>query len=196
MEDSKKAHQLKVKQYQALHKEQKTWFRQDAQRLAGKYKSATHYTLAALIPYTEANMKLSFRPSQFFSDLDKLDYIKRQNKFSKESLRNAYYRAIKKGLINMDDGIPRLTAKGQRKLVSFQPKILKGNARLLVVFDIPEKDRWKRSRLRAVLREFHFIQIQKSVWETSYDCRKYLEIAIEEYKLHKNVILYEAAKIT
>lgn len=161
----------------------------EAGRLEKKYSSATHYVLSSLIPYTESNLKLTFAPSRFFRDLDKLDFAK------EKSLQNAYYRAVRRELIEIDDqGIPRLTTKGLKKLNFFEPKLLGKNARLLLIFDIPEGERWKRDRLRIVLREFSFKQVQKSVWETEYDCREYLHAEIKNNQLQDYVVLYEAAR--
>ena len=156
-----------------------------------KYRSATHYILSGLVPYTEANLKLSFIPTRFFYDLEKLDKVKS----SKKAMRTAYYRAIKSGLIELDDQkIPRLTAKGKRKTKQFKAKYLGKNARLLLIFDIAEEDRWKRDRLRLFLKELSFTQVQKSVWECQYDYREYLRTEIEEIGLRQNVVVYEALK--
>ncbi len=166
-------------------------YRTDPARLDKKYRSATHYVLLGLIPYTEANLKLSFMATHFFNDLEKLQRVKAD----KRALRTAYYRAIQKGLIEIDDdGMPRLTIKGKHKTKDYKPKVLGKNARLLLVFDIAEESRWKRDRLRALLRELSFEQVQKSVWECPYDHREYLKAEIQEIGLHDNVIVYEALK--
>ena len=70
------------------------------------YRSTTHYILSGLVPYTEANIKLAFKPSAFFNDLERLD----QEKRSAGTLRVSYYRAVKQGLVCLDDvGMPQLT---------------------------------------------------------------------------------------
>lgn len=150
-----------------------------------KYKSTTHYLLAALIPYSEANLKLVFVPRAFFADLAKLDNIKQA------TLRSAYGRAIQQGLIEIDDhGVPRLTSKGQRKVRPYRSRKLK-DAKLMVIFDIPEVDRWKRRQLRALLRELSFKQEQKSVWTTVLDHREYLKSEVAELGLEKSVRIFE-----
>lgn len=154
-----------------------------------KYKSSTHYVLSALMPYTEANLKLSFVPKRFFADLARLERIE------ENTLRNAYHRAIKKGLIIIDpSGTPRLSDKGHRKLAPYQSKELKG-AELMVIFDIPERFRFKRDRLRLTLREFGFTQIQKSVWTSTSDSREYLHSELDELKLRPHVQVYECRKL-
>jgi DNA-binding transcriptional regulator PaaX len=156
-----------------------------------KYKSSIHYILKSLIPYSDPNLKLAFHPNQFFNDLEKLDAISAKRK----SLRTSYYRAIARGLVKIDkEGIPRLTVKGQRKVKVYKPKKLKGSS-LMVIFDIPEAERYKRQRFRTLLRELSFKQIQRSVWESRFDHRQYLRAEIAEMKLQEYVKVYETAQI-
>ncbi|MBW3569189.1 CRISPR-associated endonuclease Cas2 [Candidatus Parcubacteria bacterium] len=160
--------------------------------LQKKYRSSTDYILKSLIPYSEPNIKLAYKPNQFFDDLEKLDGWQAKRK----SLRTSYYRAIKKGLLEIDEtGIPRLTEKGKNKIKVYKPKKLGKNARILVTFDIPEVEKRKRERLRVLLRELYFKQVQKSVWETEYDVIDYLKAEIEEKRLQPYVNVYESLKI-
>jgi DNA-binding transcriptional regulator PaaX len=161
------------------------------ERLVKKYPSATYYILSSLIPYTEANLKLSFKPSMFFSDLEKLDSIKA----NKKSLKASYYRLIQKGLIEINNGVPKLTEVGLRKAKTFKPKKLKG-AKLMIIFDIPEKESSKRQQLRLLLRELAFVQIQKSVWMCEYDHREYIRAEIAEHTLESYIELFEARSIS
>jgi CRISPR/Cas system-associated endoribonuclease Cas2 len=152
--------------------------------------SCLRYILKGLVPYTEANLKLTFKPGLFFRDLEKISGRK------KRSFQNAYYQAIRQGMITFDtDGIPRLTDAGRRAIKPYQPAILPKPARLLVIFDIPEVDRWKRRQLRALLKELRFTRIQQSVWETTYDHREYLKEEIKRLGLKDSLIVYEAAPI-
>lgn len=165
--------------------------RHETERVTKKYSSATHYILAGLIPYTEANIKLSFKPSAFFSDLEKLDKVNT----SRKVLQNAYYRAIKRGQIIFDDqGIPRLTPLGIRKIKLFKPKKLK-SSKLMIIFDIPEAEKYKRNHLRTLLKELSFKQVQKSVWMSEYDTREYLHMEIKQYGLQPFVQIFEARSI-
>lgn len=150
----------------------------------------TKYLLKALIPYSKANMQLAFKPNAFFNELEKKDRI------NERSLRSAFYRAEKKGLLTMDaDGIPRLTFKGIAATKTYRPSKLDNNAHLLLIFDIPESERTKRDHLRALLRELSFKKIQQSVWASKYDHRQYLAAEIKEYGLENYVVVYEAAKL-
>lgn len=164
----------------------------DDKDIRQKYRSSTHYILSALLPYTEANLKLAFKPNKFFNDLEKLDEIKAE----KKSIKANYYRLIKTGMIKLDDkGKPTLSKKGLKKLTPLTPKRLDKNKKILVAFDIPEKERSKRDALRTLLKELRFKQIQLSVWETDYDYADYLNSEILEYDLDKYVSIYQAVKI-
>lgn len=151
-----------------------------------------HYILLALVPYTTPNIKLTFKPNMFFDDLEKLDFIKAKRK----SLRTNYYRAIRQGLVELDDNrIPRLTSKGHKKIKIYKPKKLGKGARILLTFDIPEAQKNKRTRLRTILRELRFKNVQKSVWETEYDVLALVQAEIKENNLSPYVNLYESQKI-
>lgn len=163
----------------------------DIDRLAVKYRSTTHYILMSLIPYTESNLKLAFLPHRFFNDLEKLEYVKAK----RPSIENAYYRAVRQGYISLDERkVPSLSKKGRRKVQPFIAEELVG-AKLLIIFDIPEMERAKRSHLRILLRELAFQQIQKSVWISNMDHRQYLRDEIRQNKLESFVQIFEARSI-
>lgn len=154
-----------------------------------KQNSATHFLLSALVPYTKANLLLSYQPSKFFHELSK------QQSLAQATLRTAYSRAIRNGLIELDDvGIPHLSNKALRLLRPYLSKTLP-NSEVLVVFDIPESERWKRARLRAVLREFKFKPVQKSVLSSRMDCIDYLTEAQRELQLEDGMLIYEAKRM-
>jgi DNA-binding transcriptional regulator PaaX len=151
--------------------------------------STLEYILWALVPYSEPNLKLAFKPNLFFNDLERISRRKQQ------TLRNTYYKALNHGLVEIDsDKTPRLTTKGNFQLKRFRPQKLK-NAELMVIFDIPESQRHLRRRLRAILNEFKFKLVQKSVWVSRYDCQEYLKLELKQYNLEPHVFLYEASRL-
>lgn len=146
--------------------------------------------MEALIPYTESNLLLTFKPAKFFNELDKRD------RRGINTYRTAFSRAKKQGLIRVSSkGIPRLTPEGLAKIQPYTAKTLGKNARLLVIFDIPEDERYKRTQLRLLLNELSFKQIQKSVWASDKDHKKLLQGAIKEYELKNYVKVMEAVEI-
>lgn len=150
--------------------------------------SSTLYLLKALIPYTDQNIKLSYKPSLFFNELERLHGKK------KIIFRNAFSRAIKRGLVYDDCGIPRLTEAGVRLLAPYVSKKLPG-AQLMVVFDIPETHKWQRGVFRSVLKEFRFHLVQKSVWVSDLDCREYITAEIKNLKAEDKIKIYEVRQL-
>lgn len=165
--------------------------------------TALKYVLKALIPYTKANLKLAFSPNLFFNDLEKISRqnnkhssVKTEKRYKIQTLRNAYYRAKKDKLIEIDEsGRPRLTAAGKQKARPYQPSRLGKNAYLMVTFDIPERERHVRDHLRFLLKALEFKQVQKSVWKSEYDHRELLKTEINLHGLKEQVHVYEADKI-
>ncbi len=154
-----------------------------------KSTTTVQYILAALVPYTEANLKLVFKPSRFFADLEKIS--KRNN----QTIKNAYYQLVKDGYVANGGAVPALTAKGARKLRLYQPELLDG-AELFVIFDVPEQLKAKRQHLRLLLKELKFRQIQKSVWASPYDHREYFMSEVNRLDIQEYVLVYEARPVT
>jgi hypothetical protein len=156
-------------------------------------KSSMRYILESFVPYTEANLKLTFMPNAFFNELEKLDRAK--ERYRRQTLRNTYYKAKAIGYISIDnDGLARLTDAGQQALNPYIPELI-DNSCVMVIFDIPETYGWKRRYLRALLRELKFTQIQKSVWASQLNCIDILKDEITKNSLHSDVQIYEAARL-
>lgn len=145
--------------------------------------------LKALLPYSRENLQLSFKPHSFFNQLEA------EKNLPFTTSKSSFYRLINQGLVYIEGDIPRLSNKGLRALAPYSAKRLK-NSKLMVIFDIHECDRWKRNHLRATLREFKFDQIQKSVWVTDYDCRKYIEADVTQLRLTDEVRLFEVVSLS
>lgn len=147
---------------------------------------ATVFVLKSLIPYSKESMLLGFSPNRFFNELEHLD------KYSRKEIRNSFYNAKRNSYIT-DSPIPKLTAKGRQRLQPYIATKLKGDIRLMVIFDIPEEKAWLRRRFRTLLRELKFKQTQQSVWVTVYDHREVLREACNELELHDYVQVHESA---
>lgn len=159
-------------------------------RHSPRHKSAIGYVLSALMPYTEANLRLTFKPHTFFNELEKISKLK------DKTLRSAYYRAQEQGYLTVDArNRPVPTKKGEQYVRRFNPKRLGDNAFLMVMFDIPEGESWKRQHLRRTLQDLHFQQIQKSVWATEYDYRAVLKEEIDDLGMQPYVEIFEAARL-
>lgn len=155
-------------------------------------QSALRYMLEALLPYTEANVALVFRPSVFFRHLDQLDDDRR---YGHETLRKAYYEAKRRGLVVMnDDGSIDIDDSVRSQLKPYEPRQLKG-AGVMVVFDVPIAENNKRRWFRLLLKELKFVQIQQSVWMSDYECSEALSAGILDLRLENHVRIFEARPI-
>lgn len=154
-----------------------------------RQESAIIFILKGLVPYTEANLMLSFKPGLFFAELEKISRYKRH------ALEVAMYEAQKQKLIKkkvkQNQNVIRLTELGQKILRPFVAQQLSDNAKLMIIFDIPEDMAIARARLRRVLRSWNFEIIQKSVWATSYDHRQSVNELIKELEIGPYVQLFE-----
>ena len=102
---------------------------------------------------------------------------------------------IKDGLIkiNIEDGkkFLSLTERGERKLLYYQliekkkPK-WDGKWRV-VIFDVWENTRQKRDLLRLEIKNFGFIQLQRSVWIYPYPCADFIELLKTDLSFGKNI---------
>lgn len=175
-------------------------------RIMSKYElsnSALKYVLDSLVPYTDANMKLSFSPSTFFADLEKIDWLKSMNKqksskyqsYSKQSIKSAFYQAKRRSLITYKDDMPHLTEKGRVALKPYSPRYLGAQSCIIVTFDIPEQERHKRKILRLLLKELKFEQIQQSVWRSQYDHIKLLQNEVRSLGIEQCVHIYESVRV-
>ena len=89
----------------------------------------------------------------------------------------------------------RLTEVGRKALAFEQAKVALKNQKKkwdgrwrMVVFDIPERRRRVRIRLRAFMSEIGFVRLQDSVWVYPYDCEDYVALLKAELKIGKDVL--------
>lgn len=89
----------------------------------------------------------------------------------------------------------RLTEAGRRALALEQEKVTLKNQKKkwdgrwrMVVFDIPERRRRVRIRLRAFMNEIGFVRLQDSVWVYPYDCEDFVTLLKAELKIGKDVL--------
>lgn len=89
----------------------------------------------------------------------------------------------------------RLTEAGHKALAFEQSKVALQNQKKkwdgrwrMVVFDIPERRRRVRIRLRAYMTEVGFVRLQDSVWVYPYDCEDFIALLKAELKIGKDVL--------
>ncbi len=113
----------------------------------------------------------------------------------KESINSARKRLIQKGLIRYRGGFLELTPSGElelrrMELTDYQikkPKKWDQRWRVLI-FDIPEKKRRVRDKIRSVLASVGFIRLQDSVWLYPYDCEEVVMLLKSDLRIGKDVL--------
>ncbi len=91
----------------------------------------------------------------------------------------------------------RITESGRKTIVFEQEKTKLQNAKKrrwngrwrVVIFDIPERRRRTRDRLRNFMQEIGFMRLQDSVWVFPYDCEDFISLVKAELKIG-SAILY------
>ena len=58
----------------------------------------------------------------------------------------------------------------------------------LVMFDVPERRKSVRNRLRAIMRECGFLRVQDSVWVDPYDCEEFITLLKANLRIGKDVL--------
>lgn len=113
-------------------------------------------------------------------------------------LRHGYIRLEK----NKEGFFVKLTPKGERfalllgegKLVPKKPKHWDKKWRLLM-FDIPERRRRVRTRVRQTLTTMGFYRLQDSVWVYPYDCEELIILLKADFKIGKDLLYVIADKV-
>ena len=84
-----------------------------------------------------------------------------------------------------------LTEEGEKRIEYFKNKEEKnvkwdGKWRV-VVFDVWERTRKKRDALRWEIKNFGFVQLQRSVWVYPYNCAQFIELLKTNLSFGKNI---------
>ncbi|MDD2657915.1 MAG: CRISPR-associated endonuclease Cas2 [Candidatus Pacebacteria bacterium] len=113
--------------------------------------------------------------------------------------KTALGRLFAKGLITFEERngkqYARVTEAGEhilemeslREKSMQKPKRWDGRWRV-VLFDIPERRRGVRNRLRLFMQEFGFVRLQDSVWVYPYDCEDLIALAKANLRVGINVL--------
>jgi DNA-binding transcriptional regulator PaaX len=112
-----------------------------------------------------------------------------------DAIRAARTRLVKNGLLKFDGTVLRLTKRGEQKLRYIQlhefalQKPRKWDERWRVlIFDIPEKRRGLREKIRGILMLIGFIRLQDSVWIYPYPCEDLIALLKADLKVGKDML--------
>jgi DNA-binding transcriptional regulator PaaX len=65
----------------------------------------------------------------------------------------------------------------------------------MLIFDIPEKKRFVRDRIRNTLNSIGFVRLQDSVWVYPYDCEDLITLLKIDFKIGREMLYIIADKI-
>jgi len=88
----------------------------------------------------------------------------------------------------------RITEKGQRMLQMETEKTTIAKKRKwdrrwrVVIFDIPERRKNVRTRLRRFMNEYGFVRLQDSVWIYPYDCEDLVALVKADFRIGVDVL--------
>ncbi len=95
---------------------------------------------------------------------------------------NTLFRLAEQDLVKKEDDLGSLlihiTEEGKKLLSRLEPS--KDGIWKIIIFDIPEKQKYVRSILRAKLKTLHFKKWQNSIWISPYTLDKEIEKEITE----------------
>lgn len=119
-----------------------------------------------------------------------------------EIVRSSASRLVSRGLLKFNGKYYELTEEGQKLLRKFQiadyklnhPKRWDRKWRL-VIFDIPEKKRWARDRVRNIFVSAGFYRLQDSVWVYPFDCEDIIGLLKTDFGVGKDVLYVIADEI-
>ncbi len=135
----------------------------------------------------------------------KIEADKQWHKFNDYQLKRNLERLHKQNLIevvsrNNNDYI-RLTSKGQTKFLEYKIKEKSVQAKhwngkwYLVLYDISKLKHTQQEKFRRKLKEMRFLQFQKSVYLTPYDCFDEIEYLRHYFGLSREVTMMEISKL-
>lgn len=112
-----------------------------------------------------------------------------------ESINTARKRLVASGLVAFQGGKLTITPKGERELRLLdsdkyrlkRPKRWDGRWRILI-FDIPEKRRHLRFKLRTSLARVGFVRVQDSVWLYPYECEEFVALLKTDFHVGKELL--------
>lgn len=134
--------------------------------------------------------------------------IGRRNKYRfKNQVKTALSRLAQKGYVVFEEKggcrYARITPAGERALAYQEQKSALQLKKLkrwdkrwrVIIFDIPERRRSTRDRLRTVMHDAGFYRLQDSVWLYPYDCEDFIALLKADLRIGSAVLYMVVEKI-
>jgi DNA-binding transcriptional regulator PaaX len=130
-------------------------------------------------------------------------FVRLDKRAQERQLRRIVSQMKYKGLIkgSYDHGL-QITEAGRKRLektefnkLTVQRPIEWDKKWRIVLFDIPEENKYGRNALSSKLRQIGFLQLQKSVWIHPFPCREVVEKISTYYQIDQFVTYIETSYI-
>ena len=111
-----------------------------------------------------------------------------------EYINDARRKLKRDGLLVERDGFLRLTQKGERELLTMSARMMAPKSKKwdkkwrVLIFDIPEKRRLTRDKVRWQLRRSGFVRAQDSVWIYPYPCEEFVALLKSDCRVGKDML--------
>ena len=92
-------------------------------------------------------------------------------------------------------GTQRLKLEQQKAALRLQKNKCWDKRWRVIIFDIPERRRGVRGRLRAIMQECGFVRLQDSVWVYPHDCEELTVLLKAELKAGSSILYMVVEKI-
>ncbi len=119
-----------------------------------------------------------------------------------EYVKTVASRLSKKGLLKFENKHYSMTTAGQRLWEQWQREDFKlkkpkrwDKKWRIIIFDIPEKKRRTRDKIREILFNAGFQRIQDSVWVYPYDCEDLIGLLKTDYGIGRDMLYIIADQI-
>lgn len=119
----------------------------------------------------------------------------------RRKLEYAYHQGYLKRYGDTSHPHYQLSPRGEKRLAQLRFKNLKFDPRAwdrqwrILIFDIPESQRYQRDMLRRLVKELGMQRLQRSVWVTPADCRHEFEQLKVVFGLENNLLLLECRNL-
>ncbi len=113
----------------------------------------------------------------------------------KEFIRASRDRLVRRGFLVYEGKMLRLTSSGERYLRNLAVRDFATSAPRrwdkkwrVLIFDIPEKRKALRDKVRTTLMHIGFVRLQDSVWVYPYDCEDLIVMLKADFRIGKDLL--------
>lgn len=125
---------------------------------------------------------------------------KEWDKYNLWRLRQMIKRLEKQKVVEIKDGIVKITDRGKRKLLKFNLEDIELKRKTdgkwrVIIYDIANLKKFQRELFRETLKRLKFLRLQKSVYITPFVCNDEIEYLRQLFNIGNDVLVLKVAEI-